>query len=102
MAAAVAGLLTVRAVLTPDYQSSWVVQSQLDSLPVALSERLPQSTSREPIRAAGLRPTSRDLDSEVIGVVAEDGSIYWVEVDRTRTTSVPEADSSVRLTSGDM
>lgn len=37
------------------------------------------------------RSTGRDI----IGVVGEDGNIYWIEVDRTRTITVPRRTNSV-------
>ncbi len=100
MAAAVAIMVTFRGTMLPESRPAWTVPSQGSFTSTAL----PSGTSaQEPIRAAsGLRPANRDLDSEVMGVVGEDGSIYWIEVDRTRTVRDPKADSSVRLTSGDM
>jgi hypothetical protein len=31
----------------------------------------------------------RDRGTEVIGVVGDDGNVYWLEVERTRTIKLP-------------
>jgi hypothetical protein len=33
--------------------------------------------------------TKRNTGRDVIGVIGEDGNIYWIEVDRTRTVTLP-------------
>lgn len=62
-----------------------------------------EAAGLERVRAAShVAPARRNVDSETIGVLGEDGSIYWVEVDRTRTVRSPNSDGGVRTVSGDM
>lgn len=48
----------------------------------------------------GPRDIRRDTVRDVLGVMGEDGQIYWFEVDRTRTLDRP--DPSVRLAKGEL
>jgi hypothetical protein len=38
--------------------------------------------------------TRRGTGRDIIGVITEDGNVYWIEVDRTRTLRFPAHDSS--------
>jgi len=55
-----------------DSQSPWGVQGQGVIRPVSTAPRIRSDTGRE-----------------IIGVVGDDGNIYWIEVERTRTIRVP-------------
>jgi len=37
----------------------------------------------------------RNTGRELIGVIGEDGNVYWMEVDRTRTITVPQRDHAI-------
>lgn len=47
------------------------------------------------------RRTQRMTDRELLGVIGEDGNIYWIEIDRTRTIKSLKS-SGVKLISGDL
>jgi len=49
---------------------------------------------------SGGRRRTRDIDRSIIGVVGEDGKVYWLEVDRTRT--LKRSQPAVRLTNAEM
>ena len=42
----------------------------------------------------------RNTDREIIGVVGDDGNLYWIEVERTRTVTLPAGTSSQAGTDG--
>lgn len=44
----------------------------------------------------------RNTDREIIGVVGDDGNLYWIEVERTRTVTLPAGTSSQAGTDGDL
>jgi len=44
----------------------------------------------------------RDIARDLIGVIGEDGRIYWIEVDRTRTWKRPNTESGRRPVSEEM
>ncbi len=48
------------------------------------------------------RRVTRDIYRDVFGVVGEDGNIYWIEVDRTRTIKRPYSRSSRRRSAGEL
>ena len=49
------------------------------------------------MRPVSTMPRMRsDTGREVIGVVGEDGNLYWIEVDRTRTIRVPASSEAGR------
>ncbi|MEK6677378.1 MAG: hypothetical protein AABZ47_17215 [Planctomycetota bacterium] len=47
------------------------------------------------------RRTIRDIDRDLVGVLGDDGNIYWFEVNRTRTLRGADGDSNIRLAAGD-
>jgi len=66
--------------------------------PVAVEHRpvtptmMGRPTSALPLQNGLLRnvnTTRRSTGRQVIGVIGEDGNVYWIEVDRTRTIKVP-------------
>ncbi|MGB2986808.1 MAG: hypothetical protein WBE26_13125 [Phycisphaerae bacterium] len=48
------------------------------------------------------RRIRRDTGREVFGVLGDDGNIYWIEVDRTRTIERPARGPAVGYTTGEM
>ena len=44
----------------------------------------------------------RNTGREIIGVVGDDGNLYWIEVERTRTVTLPAGTSSQAGTDGDL
>jgi hypothetical protein len=44
----------------------------------------------------------RNTDREIIGVVGDDGNLYWIEVERTRTVTLPAGTNSQAGTDGDL
>jgi hypothetical protein len=58
------------------------------------------------MRNAGLRQpvprVRREMGRDVIGVIGENGNIYWIEVDRTQTIRWPSSGPSARSTPGEM
>lgn len=63
-----------------------------------------QPSMSDPVQRASY-PGGRvwqNTDREITGFVGEDGTIYWLEVDRTRTVRSALEEGSVRLTSGDL
>jgi len=44
----------------------------------------------------------RNTGREIIGVVGDDGNLYWIEVTRTRTVTLPAGTSSQAGTDGDL
>ena len=56
----------------------------------------PQADGRENLmRTIGMPRIQRDTGREVFGVVGDDGNLYWIEVDRTRTVRQPARRSGV-------
>ena len=56
----------------------------------------PQADDRENLmRTIGMPRIQRDTGREVFGVVGDDGNLYWIEVDRTRTVRQPARGSGV-------
>ena len=50
----------------------------------------PQADNRENLmHTVGMPRIQRDTGREVFGVVGDDGNLYWIEVDRTRTVRQP-------------
>ncbi len=56
------------------------------------------------MRNVGTNPASikRDTGREVLGVVGDDGNIYWIEVDRIRTIKRPKRESAAGWAAGEM
>jgi hypothetical protein len=48
------------------------------------------------------RQIKRDITRDYLGIVGEDGRIYWIEVDRTRTINLPNAASTYRPVSKEL
>jgi hypothetical protein len=44
----------------------------------------------------------RNTNREIIGVVGDDGNLYWIEVERTRTVTLPAGTSLQAGTDGDL
>lgn len=50
----------------------------------------------------GPRRTQRQTDRDLLGIVGEDGTMYWIELDRTRTLTRPSEQAPVRLASSEL
>lgn len=110
IAAALLALVLARFPVAPS--SEPVVADRDDRAPSAVPlvvPRLSQDGDSRPegyMRNAGMSPTGRhirrDTGREVIGVVGEDGNIYWIEVDRIRTIRQPGGRPSSRTEAGEM
>lgn len=54
--------------------------------------------SEVPIRtvstASGVPTVHRDRGRDIIGVMGDDGNLYWIEVEKTRTVTLPHGDPS--------
>ena len=104
VAAALLALMIPQSVLEPaDQAAPAIVDSGASGLQpnVALD---PLSNRRQaPMRTVGTSsPTRirRDTGRDVVGVVGDDGNIYWIEIDRTRTYKRPPRQSGRRGTGG--
>ncbi len=91
IAAALLAIFVARTPFTPSSTSPTVVDgtsqtTTLQAVPYptngARSDGLMRNVS------SGRPRVLRDTGREIFGVLGEDGNIYWIEVDRTRTTRV--------------
>ena len=90
-AAALLAILVARFPLTPPPDSSLSERERMAGRDLTLSpERV--SPPKDITRNAGTGAPPgfrRDTGREIIGVVGEDGNIYWIEVERVRTIKRP-------------
>ena len=65
---------------------------------------IPSVPQQGVMRTVGTNPASikRDTGREILGVVGDDGSIYWIEVDRIRTIKRPRQGSAAGWAVGNM
>jgi len=54
------------------------------------------------LEAEPMRSLKRNVDRDLLGVLGDDGNIYWLEVDRTKIIHEPDRSSAVRRASGDL
>lgn len=104
IAAALLAVFVHRASLPPPASPGARVASQVVQPPTPIPGQAPEGDSSL-IRTVGSVPQiHRDSQREILGIVGEDGNIYWIEVDRTRTLKVPQKPgdsvSSRRLSEG--
>lgn len=97
------------AVLTNTSSNEFVPRER----PVAVITDRPPDDPAVPVRqvsnrpglvrpAGGPRHIRRDTVHDLLGVVGDDGNVYWLQVDRTRTVDQPDPSSAVRLANGDL
>jgi len=87
---AIAAALLAMVIPMPSFTNTSqprIVDSYPDSTPMHERGLRPVSTLDGLYRNANT--TKRNTGRDVIGVIGEDGNMYWIEVDRTRTITVP-------------
>ncbi len=102
----VVGIFVVKPVFSPIWEHGGHDAVRLDTTPVVESATgthlglVPEG----PVELVNDSPRriKRHTDREVIGIVGEDGNIYWLEVDHVKTLKTPEPLDRAHLTSGDM
>jgi len=73
------------------------------TLRAGLMQALSNSTPIEATQASGgPRRIRRNVDHDLLGVVGEDGRIYWIEVDRMRTIKEPSPPAQLARAVGDL
>lgn len=91
-AAALLAILVARFPLTPPSDSSLAERDRMAANGVTHAPQVasPQPGIMREVGTAGPRTgIRRDTGREIIGVVGEDGNIYWIEVERVRTIKRP-------------
>lgn len=87
---AIAAALLALVVPMPDFagKDRPIVVNERPSMPMTMERPTrPVSVSEGLLR--NVNTTKRSTGRDVIGVIDEDGNVYWIEVDRTRTIRVP-------------
>lgn len=103
VAAALLALVTPHPVLRPTGES---LKPMVDRAPMAsvpcVQNPSPAGNGQVPMRTVGapLPRVRRDTGREIFGIVGENGGIYWIEVDRTRTIRRPAEQTTRQWTSG--
>ncbi len=54
------------------------------------------------MRTVGTNRVRRNMGREIIGVIGEDGNIYWIEVDRIQTIKWPKPEPLARMTAEEL
>lgn len=68
--------------------------------PIVNSKHDWSATGAGLMRPVGTAPRTRsDRGRELIGVVGDDGNLYWIEVERTRTIRLPASSEAGRSNS---
>ena len=104
IAAAVLAIVIPRPVLQPSPEAPAIAE-RLQSTPTFPANSAPANRSLMRHIGSGLPHgalprVKRDTGREVFGVMGDDGSIYWIEVDRIRTIRRPRDQSADPWTNG--
>jgi anti-sigma factor RsiW len=96
IAAGILAMILPQPALTPTGPPSRPAMT-LRTAPSAVSQGVWPVHENGMMRPVSTMPRVRsDTGREVIGVVGEDGNLYWIEVDRTRTICVPASSEAGR------
>ncbi|MDO8630447.1 MAG: hypothetical protein Q7R41_08125 [Phycisphaerales bacterium] len=96
IAAGLLALILPQPALTPTESPSRPATT-LRTAPLAVSQGVRPVHENGMMRPVSTMPRVRsDTGREVIGVVGEDGNLYWIEVERTRTIRVPASSEAGR------
>ena len=99
VAAALLALAVVRISPTPSTD-----RSITENRPIPPALTTPAMREQPGVmRNASMTPTiRRSTGRKIFGVIGDDGNIYWIEVDRTRTFRRPKLEARGRLVAGEL
>ena len=99
VAAALLAIVVARMSTTPSMD-----RAITDNRPIPPALSTPAMREQPGVmRNASTRPRiRRNTGREIFGVIGDDGNIYWIEVDRTRTFRRPKLESGGRLVAGEL
>ena len=103
IAAAILALVIPQPAVNPvTGPSAPIVSRTLPDVPQTMSPDPHSMGQPVPMHRVGIPRVRRNTGRDVIGVVGDDGNIYWIEIDRTRTLKRPPRPSGRQRTGGDI
>ena len=94
---AIAAALAAMVIPYPSFETP---VKQSDTMVTLPPERVPQGLvqgfvpARTVSTGSGAPAVHRDRGRDIIGVLGDDGNLYWIEVEKTRTVTLPHGDPS--------
>ena len=82
--------------------STRLIGTTLPDVPQTMSPDSHSMGQSVPMHRVGMPRIRRNTGRDVIGVVGDDGNIYWIEIDRTRTLKRPARPSGRPRTGGNI